>query len=264
MAYQRVIPCGDVLREVNGAKYISSEAAADLLKREEQAIIHFNRQSRYTPLMDFPVKGGWRRVSQHSIIEGPMELEPEPTSEDSYERSRENIIKVVLVSRLPLKLTPIEFLEYGTAMDVERQKYINFMYASGIGGSPQELLFASKRLDKICEDVVIRIQKMFPPVSEEGTPLRLYRATDGESILELTVGIGNTYRYYHNVNLRAFGPAETTSRYIAKLGLDRLEEVFTTKDAREVGLENSLRRGFMLEQKKLTKIPSEFEENIVV
>ena len=267
MAYKLVIPCSDFIKSINRRNYILSEDIASLSQQEAQAVLYFSRQSRYTPIVDFPVKGGWKKVSQHSIIEGPMEQGPDtPPPVDTYEQSKEvNIIRLVPVSKLPPKLNPIEFLEYGTALDVERQKYINFMYASGLGPLTLDAFrFSTERLAEIAEEAVKRLKTKFSVTAEEGESFKMYRAMDGESVLELAVGLGNTYHYYPNVNLRAFGPAETTSCYIAKLGLDRLEEVFTTKDAQEVGLENSLRRGFMLEKKEYTKIPSEFEENIVV
>lgn len=268
MAYQLVIPCGDFIKSIDRRSYILPKDIAVLSQQEAQAVLFFTRQSRYTPIMDFPVKGGWRKVSPHSIIEGPMEQGPDtPPPADTYEQSKEvNIIRLVPVSRLPLKLTPIEFSEYGTALDLERQKYINFMYASGIEPI-NALRFSTERLTEIGEEAVKCLKTQFSVTAEEryeGTDIKMYRAKNGESILELTVGIGKTYRYYPNVNLHAFGPADATSQYIAQLGLNRLKEVFTTKDAQEVGLENSLRKGFMLEQKMFTKIPSEFDENIVV
>ena len=56
-------------------------------------------------------------------MQGPLEIEPTLPQIVAYDRDNEIITRILPVSKIPLRFVSIEFLEYGTAFDSERQKY---------------------------------------------------------------------------------------------------------------------------------------------
>ena len=223
----------------------------------------FVRNAQYTVLSDFPVKGDFKRVSPHSIIEGPVGSVPQISERNTFDRITDVETRVILVDKILSSFTPIELREYGPIMNVERRRYIDFMYGSE---AVEENRLPLTELTKLGEDVLQRLQKIAPtPVVGEST-FASHTVRDDQCVLELTVGMGKTYRHYPTVYLKAFGPAEVTSHYLKQLGLERLNDLFKTKDAQEVGIENSLRRGLAydlsFEGINLDKI--ENQENIIL
>lgn len=242
MDYQRLLKVDlDATRGINGQRYVRPEDISKLTSGEELALVYFERSSRHTVLSDFPVKGDCKWVSPCSIIEGPLSEKPpfEKTTQNNG-IMKEIVSRLYPASQISSSFTPVELREYGTIMNGERRRYVNFMYGSE---AIEAIRLPLAGLTGLGEDVLKRLQAIALPQVVGELLLVSHTARDSQCVLELTVGMDKRYRHYPTVYLRAFGPANATSHYIKQLGLERLNDIFKTKDAQEVGIENSLRRG---------------------
>ncbi len=248
MPYERLLRVNEnLIQSFQSGKFIKKDDAEAFVPKEEYAVLHFVRRGNYTVLYDFPVKGDFKRVSPQSIIEGPLEQAPQISERNSFERITDTETRVIPVHKIPDRFTPVELLEYGTALDTQRRWYIDHMFgAQSLSKLPLEelSLIGEQALRNLRERATPRLIEIpTPTIPGTETKLSTYVANVGKTSLELTIGMGNFYRFYPTAYLKVFGEVETTSRWIKELGLDRLNQVFKTKFDQEMGLENSLRKG---------------------
>ena len=218
-----VIP-DPALKRRGETKFLTKEDLSNLVEHSQ---LYFLRNSNSLVLHDYPVRGGYEKRLQSSMIDGPFVSAPKIKEQERLSESTNEVLELLVpTSLMPVDFENVHLIEYGTQTDDDSLRHLRLV------GSEID----PKRIMKIGENI---LSYLHGKGHLEQVSNFQYRTSLDDCLVEFTLSDNLPYPA---VSIALFGIDEIPQQLVDELRSFELEKQFAEYN-RDVGMQDSTRKG---------------------